>query len=50
MRVVVVVVMVVHKSQMSTFEVVVAFFIIRALASRLPSPFYAPVTKHVCDK
>ncbi len=41
---------VVHKSQMSAFEVVGAFFIIRALASRLPLPLYAPATKHVCDK
>ncbi len=41
---------VVHKSQMSAFEVVGAFFIICALTSRLPSPLYAPTTKHVCDK
>ncbi len=41
---------VVHKSQMSAFEVVGAFLIMRALASRLPPPLYAPATKHVCDK
>ncbi len=41
---------VVYKSQMSAFEVVGAFLIIGALASHLPPPLYAPVTKHVCDK
>ncbi len=41
---------VVHKSQMSAFEVVGAFLIVRELASRLPPPLYAPATKHVCDK
>ncbi len=40
---------VVHKNQ-SAFEVVGAFFIIRALASRLPPPLNAPATKHVCVK
>ncbi len=38
---------VVHKSPMSAFEVVGAFFIIRALTSRLPPPSYAPVTNNV---
>ncbi len=42
--------LVVHKSQMSAFEVVGLFLIIRALASLLPPPSYAPATKHVCDK
>ncbi len=38
---------VVHKNQMSAFEVVGAFFIIHALASRLPPLFYAPATNDV---
>ncbi len=41
---------VVHKSQMSAFEVVGAFLIVRALTSCLPPPLYAPTKKHVCDK
>ncbi len=41
---------VVHKSQMSAFEVVGAVLIIRTLVSHLPPPLYAPATKHVCDK
>ncbi len=41
---------VVHKSQMSAFEVVAAFLIIHALVSRLTPPLCAPATKQVCDK
>ncbi len=41
---------VVHKSQMSAFEVVGAVLIIRTLVFHLPPPLYAPATKHVCDK
>ncbi len=41
---------VVHKSQMSALVVVGAFFIMRAFASCLPPPLFAPTTKHVCEK
>ncbi len=41
---------VVHKSQMLALVVVGVFFIMRAFASCLPPPLFAPTTKHVCEK